>query len=449
MHLLLPLWMVTLADPPAPRHYVNSAEIILSIENDSAASAPARAWISRDDGNDWRLAEAVRIGDSNLAVRVPSDGRYSFFLSQPSESDRLGEVPPAGRPPQVFITVDTAAPTLQIRSIAISASGRTRSARLELTLIDENLGPQALQVFYRPAGESAAAWLSGGFANRDGSDWTWLVPAELAGDVDIRLLATDLAGNRSSDQRGPVRLPDAAPSASNHETRRNLINAPISLDEIAGATGDPSIAPPSASRAANFTRENSLPVGHATDSSVVGGTAHSPGDSPSLGTNSRTRGLRDAALAHLERGRPRLALARIDDALELSPEDVKLRSLRGLALLRAGDRAAARTELLAALAASPDETDALAGMVRLSMQDGDHEVSRATLEKLTRLQPDEPRHWLDLGDVLFKSGQATQAQAAWTTARDRANPADRLHARAIERLTRLVAPPVPASRPTR
>lgn len=84
---------------------------------------------------------------------------------------------------------------------------------------------------------------------------------------------------------------------------------------------------------------------------------------------------------------------------------------RGYALMQTGKLAAAKQDLLAALAINPNQHDANFNMAVLDMNEGNAEAAMALYAKTIALKPDYADAWLNRGYLLFKLGRVQESIA--------------------------------------
>jgi tetratricopeptide (TPR) repeat protein len=149
---------------------------------------------------------------------------------------------------------------------------------------------------------------------------------------------------------------------------------------------------------------------------------------------------------HLRRGDSSAALAVLEQAQTLAPDEAEVRAsfagLHASAHLQAGQTAVAEGSAEQALAhfdhaaaIAPGEPQAQAGRAQVLMQLGDYGRAADALQKLAELQPENPTILLSLGDVRLRQGRTDLAVQHWTAARRLVAPGDeRLRAALDHRL---------------
>lgn len=380
-HLLTRIGPVTLAAACAlvaaaqistlpPARFVSDNDLLLTYATrGSAAVERLSVYVSSDGGRTWVPIAHAPAGPGTASVHVEHDGRYDFFMVLENAAGRSSPPPQTGSAPHASIYVDTTAPTLQLHDAQIQrdASGGL-VARVELTLIEENLAEGGLRLFYRI--KNAPQWVDVGARQTPGRVFERPLPADLHGAVDLRVVATDMAGNRTFDDRLGVTVP------------------PLAAEKPAPAS-----------------QPTSQPVATSPPTSQ---TATPPLPTP------KVIALRRMAREYMRRGEYSLAVARLSEALELSPDDPGLLVELGQAIYGTRDLAAAAGRYQQALTLAPDDTGALEGLALVEARQRHYPAARGYLEHLLRLQPQSGRMWLNYGDVLHRLGEGSAAVEAWS-----------------------------------
>jgi tetratricopeptide (TPR) repeat protein len=243
---------------------------------------------------------------------------------------------------------------------------------LRATIVEENLGPDGLRIFYG----NGKQWRDGGEVSYFDGMIHCRAPEDLSGTCDVLVLATDLAGNRSFDQ---------------------LLNVTL---------GQPEEAPLASAAAA----EAAPPI--AAKQSKQGKPALPAELSP------QAQAMRDRAIACMNRREFALAAARFEDALELAPDEPDLLCGLGSALARINEREEAAAKFKRALELSPRQYEALDGLALLAAADQRNDEAATDLATALEIRPREAPTWLRYGDILQKLGRRGEARQAWQKAAD-------------------------------
>jgi len=377
--------------------YVPSQQMLLSLATDNPrAITSIELWVTANGGQVWRCEPTERAGDILLRFRAPTDGRFGFFVILGSDAGPSAQSPPAGIAPQVECVVDTVPPTLQLHAAEVDADRADRQLRLRVSVLDENLGPSGLRVFYRASANGA--WRDGGTAALAGNEINWRVPSGVAGILDIRVTATDLAGNRAWDEIQAVHVP---------------------ADDEENALGRDSLAEPTTQPASDETPVASVTRAEPTQTST---------------SFNQVERLKRLAQRHMAERQYSLAAARLEDAARLAPQDGDVLVDLASALYQSGRYADAEARLAAAVQAAPDHLRAVEGLALVAATQRRYPAAREHLLHLLRLEPGSAVTWLRYGDIEHRLGNVEQAAAAWRRVLELQDPDGAVRDKAAKRL---------------
>ncbi|MGE3165644.1 MAG: hypothetical protein AB7O52_12110 [Planctomycetota bacterium] len=173
----------------------------------AAPVASYQLWVTTDGGRSWARGGAPYPGPAPVPFVAPGDGRYGFLVAA-FDSAGLGSRPPQpGQTPDFECVVDTEAPALEVlrpeTSDAIYAGGQVIC---QWRALDASLGPKPVRIEYRRRPDPV--WqpiLPENDFIAEGSQAWW--PPFVDGEVDLRIVATDRAGNRSEwELPAPLRV---------------------------------------------------------------------------------------------------------------------------------------------------------------------------------------------------------------------------------------------------
>lgn len=407
------------AAPPDPI-LVNSRAVVLSFDIGGASGIDqAEVWVRSDTSAVWTEVESVQVSDGAVRFETDHDGRHECYLSLHNSAGRSAPPPTERSEPHVIVLVDTAPPTLQVhRTYAIESDNREPLLRLDVTLSEENLGAGGLRLFYRNA--SADEWRDGGAVTYCGGMIEWRPPTDVAEVIDVRLVVTDLAGNRSMEEALGVR---ATPPVSESAPHASTQPANGAFDDFAGRM-IPTSQP-----------DNSAAVGSPGPSAaIVEVLADAAQPQEVVSSDPRSVALRRQAERFLAEGRLALAGARLRDALELSPDDPDINADLGRVLFRTGQHAESGHRFQLALNVEPNHEAALEGLALTEFTQRRYSDARERLQRLVQLRPENGEYWLRYGDVEHLLGNRAQATAAWEKAMAMNSADEDLHNRAKKRV---------------
>jgi len=343
----------------------------------------------------------VAAGPNAVCFDAQRDGKYGFYIVLENKGGSAPAPPSTRTKPHVAVIVDTAPPTMQIHRARpfISPGGQTQ-VRLNVSLIEENLGEGGTRVFYRAGADTG--WQDGGPVVFADGIINWTPPPDIAPKCDLRLVATDLAGNQAHDEIRDV--PMTSPPADPPTTTTRTAPAPAATawpDRLE----DPTIPPvePGTVEPIPLVTLDEQPE-------------PAPTTRPSPDADQRSQLLREQAARYLAQGRLALAGARLQDALELAPTDPDLLVHLGGVLYRTRQYDEATRRFRSALEAAPDHPGAIEGLALVAATQNRYPQARAHLKHLLRLSPQCARHWVHYGDIEHMLGNTKEACAAWEKA---------------------------------
>lgn len=127
----------------------------------------------------------------------------------------------------------------------------------------------------------------------------------------------------------------------------------------------------------------------------------------------QTGSLYDQAASAIRQGAPANALPLLDQLLTSSPNDVKARNLRGIALMTLDRRTEAETEFKKALALAPDFVPVLKNLSLNELALSKRAEAEVHLKRLLELAPRDPVAHLYLAEITFSKKQFPQAAALY------------------------------------
>jgi len=392
---------VASAAPPAgPPRYVNSHQLVLSFKPTGDTHVDdVLVWISADEGQTWSATEATRTAEHAVQIELIEDGKYFLYLILSNSAGPSSTPPSSDSTPHAVFIVDTASPALQLHRTEQEdpppASGEP--LRLRVSLIEENLADGATRLFYRSNADKG--WQDGGTAFISNGLLKWALPAEIGPTIDVRVVATDRAGNRAVDEIHDISI-----------TPRPVTPSPPSQDATQAGHEESGEAVPESPHVAPLPPVTLDPVPPIT-------LDDQPWPAPETSRPPRkvlqNKHLRDQAATYLAQGHLSLAGARLREALELSPGDPDLSVDLASVLYRSGRYDEADRLFQDALSGSPEHPGAIEGLALVAATQNRYAQARSHLQHLLRLSPDAADHWLHYGDVEHMLGNTAAARRAW------------------------------------
>jgi tetratricopeptide (TPR) repeat protein len=387
--------------------YVASHQVILSIQaGPNEDVSRTFVWASTDGRQTWQELPSDRVAPTAVRVTVSRDAAYDFYVVLQNQAGRSGPAPGRGSEPHASVIVDTVPPTLQGAAEASEMTDAGPRLPIRCSLIEEHLRDHQVRLFYQLP--DAGAWIDGGTLHINNGQTAWPLPGSIASRARIRLVATDLAGNRATSEfeadltpPAPARVAAIPPSAS----ALNQPNAIAWAEQTVPAQPTPTIP---------------LPTPEALK-------------------------LLEQARRFQQEGKHALAVARLREAVADCPDSPDLLAGLGNALLQVRDVDQAQSVFRTAIQRQPDHRTALEGLALAAAAQNQYADARQHLKRLLELEPDTARLWLYYGDVEHRLGDKQPALEAWQKVLRLEKADSELSGRAQRRLTLLGA--IPATAP--
>lgn len=399
------------ASAAGPERYVATRDVLLQYDVANAAQVTTvELHVSTDSGRSWAVATSVDAGRGTRRYTAPADGKYCFYIILRNESGASAPPPAAGTPPLCVAVIDTTPPLLQFHDVRLDQPpDAPPTVALRASLVEENLSDEGLRVFYRaPDGP----WSDGGLAQHSADcSYVWPLPRNILPPLDLRLVAADRAGNRATSETR--RLPAesastetttmaATPTTQPAPSEPQFVDlqpvAPVLVEPVSGLVA-PEPVPPEKTPAAQ--PPDARPAAPQPDPATI---------------EEQLTVLRTMADGFMREGRFTLAAARLQDAVQLAPQDADLQVDLGSVLyrLRQYDQAQARFDSAASL--DPAHAGALEGLALVAATQKRYPDAREHLRAYLRLAPESGSGWLRYGDIEHRLGNEAQAFTAWEKA---------------------------------
>ncbi len=193
----------------------NAVDVDIEVKN-QADVVKGKLFVSPDQGKTWtKVAEADAIPGAKLTLKwkAPADGAYLLKTAAvfapgkgaPEPDPTPGTVPPTA----LTVVIDTTAPKVTAFTPAFVEKTRAEQLNLEAswTVDDANLGGDGVKVEFSL--DEGKAWVQASSGGASGSGRATVVLAPEIKSILARIVAQDLAGNRTSTN--PVQLAIPAP----------------------------------------------------------------------------------------------------------------------------------------------------------------------------------------------------------------------------------------------
>lgn len=341
-------------------------------------------WYTRDRGATWQSSGTDADRTSPIVFTAPSEGLYGFTLIPAVAGQPSRPSPNAYEAPQRWVFIDSTPPLAQFNGVEPGEDfASTRLLQLRWTAHDDNLAARPISLSYQSSMDQNWREIEGPLANTGAYDWR--VPGDVAGMVTLKIIVRDQGGYAVERTFGPIELEKyaAKPAAM------ALTGSPRS--ESADAATSVAASPFATTQPAAKPRVDLLKQRMAADLYRQGSW-------------------------HLVRGQYAVAAERMREALDSDPDLLEARhDLAGI-FYRQQDYDRAIDEYQGVLSRNANYESALYGAALAYVAKRDYDRSREMLTRLLQVNDRNAEAWLDLGDVLFMTGDVTNARANWRRA---------------------------------
>jgi hypothetical protein len=157
------------------------------------ALSSVELWGSEDQGASWQKWGVDPDRVSPFDVKVGNDGLFGFRMVIVGEGGVVLGQPKAGDKADVWICVDTEAPTCRITRAVSGEGTHAGTLVIDYTCVDDHLVEHPISLYFsdRPHGP----WTSIASGLKNSGLYLWKVDSGIPGQVYLKLEAVDKAGN--------------------------------------------------------------------------------------------------------------------------------------------------------------------------------------------------------------------------------------------------------------
>ncbi|MBN1845652.1 MAG: tetratricopeptide repeat protein [Sedimentisphaerales bacterium] len=382
-----------------------------------AGQRPARVelWYCRQRGGTWQLYDYDEDCVSPIRFVAPGEGIFQFLVVA---VDRLGRrsvkvpgpasgdngSPDPDRPaPQQEIFVDYTTPRLILQYPRQDIPDfRRKQLVIRWAGFDAHLAAAPVRLYYRPV--DGGRWIMLDQPQPACGSYTWQIPPQLGGTIQIRVQIMDLAGNEESQSSGIIVLAgDYAPAGSS---------------ETYGVR-----SPPPVSKGTPSSTEEDI------EAAAISGLAES--DRFALARQLFQRGN-----LYSQRLEWQQAAEAFGKAVMYDPDNVSARVNLANALFRQGHFQQAQVEYQRSLQLKPSQSSALFGLAQTQIALKQYAPAQQTLTRLLEQDRRDWQAWLMHGNVAAQLGQEQVALTSWQRAANERSPVRRLAMEKLEQTQR-------------
>jgi hypothetical protein len=155
-------------------------------------------WVTRNGGRDWNLWGIDEDMESPFLVELEREGIFGFRVVLVSKNGLASQTPRAGDLADLWVGIDTTAPTAEITSARYGTGPHAGHLDIQWTATDDHLGPRPVTLAFGEQPKGPWTTIASGLPN-DGQ-YFWRVDAGVPDKFYLRLEVRDEAGNRTVHQ---------------------------------------------------------------------------------------------------------------------------------------------------------------------------------------------------------------------------------------------------------
>lgn len=192
-----------------------------------AGVAEVELWVTSDFGQTWSRWARDADRESPILVDMNEDGTFGYRVVVLGTNGLSGRPPRPGDLADLWLTVDTTGPQVQLTSAVYGKGQQAGHLILRWHARDANLGSRPISLMYSEHPNGPWQTIVAGLPNQ--AQYAWRADAKLPDAIFLRIEARDEAGNMGSHQlTDPIRVEGLAPKA-----KIRGIRIPESIDRAA------------------------------------------------------------------------------------------------------------------------------------------------------------------------------------------------------------------------
>jgi len=188
---------------------VNRRQFLLHYQEPEGAQSAGsflELWLTQDRGRSWQRYGHDADRRSPMDVTL-DEGLYGLLFKDSSEP-----LPDAGTAPELWLAVDTTAPTVEFGEIQQGVAERSGKLVIRWTANDVRLGPAPVSIYHGPTPDGPWTLIADELSNV--GSYVWTLPSRIPHQIYLRIDVRDAAGNVATAHSDPPVLlkPIAHPS---------------------------------------------------------------------------------------------------------------------------------------------------------------------------------------------------------------------------------------------
>lgn len=179
---------------------VNDKHIKLDYDLDGVGPAGVKAvelWGTKDGGKTWDRWGEDDDKRSPFEIHVESEANFGFCMVVVSNNGLASKPPQAGDPADVWITVDTTAPTVRLEQAACGQGEHAGKLDIRWKAEDAHMGDRPISIAFSEKQDGPWVTVAAGLPNN--GQYLWAVDSRTPRKLYLKIEARDEAGNVASD----------------------------------------------------------------------------------------------------------------------------------------------------------------------------------------------------------------------------------------------------------
>ncbi len=221
-----PLTLISATIPPVPepsprspeslrRQLLGSTHVTLEYQIEQqgpSGVSKVEVWLTRDEAQTWQRLCEDSDRRSPVDFDLPGEGLFGISLVLTNGTGIGGTPPSKGETPDYWLEIDQTKPVARLLPVRPGTGEEAGTLLITWIASDENLGPDAIDLFYATRRDGSWLPLAKGIKNE--GIFRWPVPRDAGQEFYVRLDVTDRAGNTTRcESPQPLVLDLARPKA--------------------------------------------------------------------------------------------------------------------------------------------------------------------------------------------------------------------------------------------
>jgi len=420
-------WSVCFGANPPAAHLITKVhsqrfDVHYDVPPEAMPLTAVELWYTYDQGVTWSRFGFDADLTSPVTFDAPNEGLCGLYVIITNPAGASGDPPRADTQPHQWVYIDYQQPVCQFHPPVVTKTAGGTNLQLQWSVIDANLPSRPIRIDYRPAGEVEWRLLAADLPNTGRYDW--VLPANLRGDVDFQITASDRGGHQVRcdstliQYDPPTAKRDTVPVAPVQATRSDAQRSDDLLDGGLRTSEQPSVKSTSDVQSAPKTGDMPMILMEQLSQAPAQPPVIAATQSDEVTHRDQMRALEllNRARRHARDGGWELAATAFADAARIDPTLNEALVELGESLYALDRYADAVDAYDRVLKRTPGSRAALLGSARSLVKLHRFLDAQERLQRIVRSDPQDASTWLYLGDVAIYRGDAVMARQYYTKA---------------------------------